>query len=301
MRPVQVASLQAVNVTYFSVPKIFLSRLSMAAGQSPGQRARRALAWTVHQVRKVGPSPMKDPLQEPADLLSYVNSGGGALCSGMAVLFLNALSAVDVPARIVSLQRNAFDGNDSHVTVEVRMNGKWVVMDPTFNLSFADTHGELLSAQDIHVALLAGTSQNITPIHYAVGIYPARLETYGLNYLPLYNNVFVLDPGGDRWLSRLPPFRYWLGPKLYYEKSPAESVSHLEFMQRLYFLLVVVLPSASIIVFAITVYRAVSCALRLHLGHASQGGSDLEPLCEYDPCEKAVQADAGIGARIRGL
>lgn len=68
-------------------------------------------------------------------------------CNGLAILYIVALRAYGIPARLVALysSRVAAAPVWSHASVSVRLNGSWVAMDPTMNVSLRDDAGRLLS------------------------------------------------------------------------------------------------------------------------------------------------------------
>jgi hypothetical protein len=68
-------------------------------------------------------------------------------CQGAAWLYRDLLNAFGVQAREVSLFSRTYWQN--HASVEVRLGGRWVVMDPTFNVAFTDDAGRLLSYQEL--------------------------------------------------------------------------------------------------------------------------------------------------------
>jgi hypothetical protein len=173
----------------------------------------------------------------------HVRRGGGLLCSGMATLYYHVLRAHGIQARRVYLSKALFDGNDTHVTVEVLVEDRWVIADPTFHVGF-ELHGELVGAHAIANALLDGSSASIRPRFYGPVRYPPRLEVYYLHWLPLFNNVVIpdRDQSGHRWWTKVPPFRYWFGPIMYVQTTRNLSYEHFRFQDRLYFGCVVLLP-----------------------------------------------------------
>jgi hypothetical protein len=192
-------------------------------------------------VGKCEPGPSTDVLHA----LEHVRRGGGLLCSGMANLYFNVLRLNGFIARRTYLMRHLFDRNDTHVTVEVLVDGKWIIFDPTFHVGF-EKNGQLIGAQTISESLHDGSFNTIKPRFYGSVRYPPRLETYYTHWLPLFNNVLIPDrdqPYLSLW-ARIPPLRYWCGPVMYFQKVPNVSYEHLRFQDGLYFLFVVVLPLA---------------------------------------------------------
>jgi hypothetical protein len=240
-RLVRVNSLQTLPLQPITPSDFYnrqLSRELFSQLNDPQKQYLGALQWTMNRTDKIGLNPHNDP----DSLLFSLENGYGAMCNDMAVIYQNSLASMGLPSRKVILMRNIFDLYDTHTTVEVKLNKKWVIMDPTFNVSFTDSRGTLLSAQEIKIFFLKGKYREINPVFYGETKYPARLGNYYLDFLPFYNNVFIADNDNPKWYSALPPFRYWFGPKIYYEKLPAESDHHLRFVQNFYFIVIVVLP-----------------------------------------------------------
>lgn len=194
------------------------------------------LREVMNGVPRVGP----DPRGGITQFREHVKAGEGLVCFGMAHLYAAAAHGNGLQSRIVGLSRNLGDRYDAHTTVEVRQGGRWVLFDPTFNVSFR-RNGVLLGAEDIQRALLEGTHQSIVPVFYGPVKYPARLETYYMHWLSLFNNVFVLDVGGTG-LAKLPPLRYWFGPRIFVQTSPGHPNEHIRFWDGLYLWSTAILP-----------------------------------------------------------
>lgn len=70
-------------------------------------------------------------------------------CNGLSILYVAALRAYDIPARVVALysSRTAARPVWSHSSVAILIDGKWIAMDPTTNSSLRDDAGQLLGWQ----------------------------------------------------------------------------------------------------------------------------------------------------------
>lgn len=207
------------------------------------ERSLGALRWTMNAVSGVEPSRLTDP----GAILRAVDAGRGLLCGGMATLYRSVLATVDVPNRLITLSRNIFDETDTHVTVEALVDGRWVLLDPTFHISFRTPGGAFLSAQDVKAHLFGGRRDEVRVTFLGEVAYPARYDKYYMDLLACFNNVFVAEDGSRHRLLRLPPLVYWFGGTRYYERLPQESVSHLKFMNQYYFVSVVLLPALILI------------------------------------------------------
>jgi hypothetical protein len=200
---------------------------------------RILLRQVTNSVFKVESQPSKNPLI----IYQEARNGKGALCDGMSLLYFSVLRLNGIRARMIYLTRNIYDIYDTHTTVEVFWNGKWAIYDPTFNISF-ERDGILLSAQEIHEALLNDDFNTIKPVFYGEANYPARIQNYYIHWLPLFNNVFVIGDRKSSIWERIPPFRYWYGDAYYYQESVPYSDYHLQFYNGLVFLVLVIIPVA---------------------------------------------------------
>lgn len=79
---------------------------------------------------------------------SITNQEYGHICGGMAWMLITGLESVGLPARYVGL----FSGTDesiknyaNHASVEVWIDGKFMAIDPTFNVTFTDSKGKFVS------------------------------------------------------------------------------------------------------------------------------------------------------------
>lgn len=246
VRIIKVKSLQSIQVKPVKVYDDYrqkVVRQSWSQNQDPMRQSVQALQWTMNQVQKVGYNPQGD---DPVALLKSVGAGKGALCGDMADLYRHVLAVIGRPSRKIWLYRDLFS-RDSHATVEVFLNGKWVLISPTFGVYFTNSQGEILSAQELKTALFTGKECNIQPVFCDERSYPPQMKDYYLNYLLLYNNVFVVERPSN-YLAQIPPFCFWFGTKLYYERSSTESDAQVGFLQQIYLIFAVVIP-VSILVF----------------------------------------------------
>ena len=203
----------------------------------------------MNRVHKIERSPMRDA----ASLYAHVQSGGGLTCGGMAALLDHTLRANHIPSRVVQLQRHLLDRFDTHVVVEALMDGEWIILDPTFNVTY-EIDGRRLGAEEMARGVRSGAITRVQPHFHGDVVYPARLDEYYTDWRPLFNNVFLCQPPEDGNLCRkLPPLRYWYGPVTYY-LADAGSAEHLKLCDDLYFVLAVVFPiSMGVLLTAIAV------------------------------------------------
>lgn len=125
--------------------------------------------------------------------LSVLTHHEPILCQGLQFLYTDLLNAFGLRARYVSLW--AADNINNHATVEVALGGRWVAMDPTYNISLIGQTGRLLSFADIRAGVPYHASLNgMLPKRKRYGKlqiiegYPISLRTYvyRITYPPLW-------------------------------------------------------------------------------------------------------------------
>ena len=217
------------------------------AREFPGADPLEILASVMNRVAAVESGPSGDPQVT----LEHVRNGGGLVCSGMATLYAAALHDAGYRARIVSLRRNILDPYDSHTTVEVFLDGAWRLIDPTFGVSWV-RNGEILSAWQVRAETLEGDLDSVEVVSHGEFVYPASLGDYYMDWPLLFNNVRVYasgeaDPSWRGKLARLPPARYWTGPRFYMQYDPIHAPSPLvRYHNGVYFTLMAAFPIAII-------------------------------------------------------
>jgi transglutaminase-like putative cysteine protease len=79
--------------------------------------------------------------------LSQLSRERANACNGKSILYMLALRAFGIRSRIVTLYATATAGIPvwSHASVDVRVDGKWVALDPTFNVALKAGDGTHLS------------------------------------------------------------------------------------------------------------------------------------------------------------
>lgn len=102
------------------------------------EQQSRAIRDLVYRTNVIGSS--DNPARSGEIFVHLGEPGYEQLCGGMSDAYAWALRQIGVPARVVQLASQRFlDGEnrfDTHVTVEVLIDGKWRVSDPTFNAEF---------------------------------------------------------------------------------------------------------------------------------------------------------------------
>ena len=197
-----------------------------------------------------------------SELWAKVQSGHGLACGGMALLFRDLVAVQGFPARLVQLYRADTEPDDTHVIVEVSLEGLgWVAFDPTFNLTFRDDHGRLLGVREVRQRMAANPREPVHPTYHGDRAYPAKLETYYLEWRALFANAYTYGYCRDCALwTKLPPFRYWSGPRRYLIGDGLGPLARTH--NRMYFWNTVVMPLLLLWLSAAVLWLAVMAGKR---------------------------------------
>ena len=113
------------------------------------------------------------------------------ICGGMQMLYTDLLDAFGLQARYVGLF-GATPAIGTHASVEVLLNNQWVVMDPTFNVSFIGANGQRLSFADIQAGVpftVSNDGMTSSP-QLVIQNYPITIQQfcYRITYPPTVTN-----------------------------------------------------------------------------------------------------------------
>ena len=209
----------------------------------------RILSWVMNQFPRVE----NWAAHSSWEMIEHGRAGGGLICGGLAQVFHDALVANGIPARRVILWRNMFELGDTHTTVEAFIDGKWRIFDPTFHVS-VKIGGERVGAFDVQQHLEKSGPKNIAIEFHGSVKYPARTETYYIDYLVLFDNVFVEVHRSLGYLRAIPLIGPLIGPQWVYPGNIREfDVSHIQFYRLLYLSTMIVLPALALLFFVAAV------------------------------------------------
>jgi hypothetical protein len=162
-------------------------------------KVQALLDWMrIEPSRAVAPDPDVLPSRDPYITLNYEQLL--RVCGTATNAFLNLAREDDLLVRRLLLLNP--DGNTKHVVAEVLIDGRWVVVDPTYRVILRDKQGHLLTRQEL---------QNPAIFEQAVNSIPHYLREYNYEHsahirlarVPLLEKVHlrrVLDaiyPGWD--------------------------------------------------------------------------------------------------------
>ena len=85
----------------------------------------------------------------------------GLICQGLSMTYRIVLEAFGIPSRGVSMFSSKNGLDNSHTSVEVYIDGRWVISDPTFNLMF-ESDGKYLGWEVLRARILKGAPYKST-------------------------------------------------------------------------------------------------------------------------------------------
>jgi hypothetical protein len=130
----------------------------------------------------------------PIELLRGFKAGKALTCRDLSLLYGFMLNLVGFNVRHIVVSRSLFDNWDSHSIVEVwdERRRKWILSDPTFNVSF-EKNGEYLSSDEVYDLIHSGNYDSIKVLHGHPTKYEYSLEKYYISYFSLFNNLFYIS------------------------------------------------------------------------------------------------------------
>jgi transglutaminase-like putative cysteine protease len=150
------------------------------SGATPEEKVDAILTWMrTGPPRAVATNPNNLANRDPEVTLNYRQLLG--ICGTATNAFLNLSRSAGLPARRLLLLSPEHFTN--HVVAEVFIDGRWIIVDPTFRLILRDAQGHTLTRQEL---------QNPDVFNQATGHIP--------NYPPFYNYLRV----GHVRIARLP-------------------------------------------------------------------------------------------------
>jgi hypothetical protein len=168
------------------------------ASASTEDKAEAILRWmaTGPTRRQQGPDP-SSPDRDPTDTLNY--SSLLRVCGTATNAFINLADSAGLAARrLLLLNSNSLT---KHVVAEVLMDGRWVVVDPTFHLIMRGPDGVPLTREQlVDPAVLAAATRNVDgyssdyTFERTAHVRAGRLRWVGL---PIRSAINKLWPGWE--------------------------------------------------------------------------------------------------------
>lgn len=134
--------------------------LAKAGSGSARSKVENLMQWLQEAVTFDG-SVMLPPQR---DALSLLRSGAALNCLGAAICLGEALLAVGVPARVLTLEARDLS-NDRHVVVMAwsAEQRTWIMADPSYNTLYLDSQGQAMSPLEVREAVRSGTEWQYSP------------------------------------------------------------------------------------------------------------------------------------------
>ena len=175
----------------------------LAEAASPQQKAEAILAWMQYGPPRleVTNSAQLSP-RDPEDTLNYRDLL--EVCGSATNAFLNLARSGGVPARRLLLLTP--EGTTKHVVAEVKVNGRWVIVDATYRTFLKDSKGNLLTKTDLQnpeIFREATAALRSYPPTYSY----ERFAHVRITRLPFHSGIFFrslldrVDPGWDESLE----------------------------------------------------------------------------------------------------
>ena len=169
---------------------------------STQQKAEAILGWMLNgppRLESAHPADLSP--RDPTDTLNYRQLMD--VCGSATNAFLNLSRSSGVPARRLLLLTP--ERTTKHVVAEVNVDGRWVVVDPTYRAFFKDTNGNLLTRADLQNPEIFRQATSILPHyppeytfdHYA-HVRMAALPFRGLTIRHALDRIF---PSWDEYLD----------------------------------------------------------------------------------------------------
>lgn len=147
---------------------------------------------------------------DPIILLDNLINGKYLLCGETAKLYAYVLHSLGFKVRIMTVTRSIFDSWDKHSFVEFwdELRKKWIISDPTFNISLkADSN--YLSSDELFDLIHIGKFDAIQVEHGRKTIYEIPIEKFYISYYSLFNNLYFVQYYNKIEISEFPPIRWF--------------------------------------------------------------------------------------------
>jgi hypothetical protein len=143
----------------------------VASAKTDEQAFRLLNSWTSNQWEQSAPNPYPPP--DALVILSDIRAGRtGGFCAQYSFVLSQAIQSFGAPARLVTIR--------GHIVVEawLRDEGRWVVLDPAYDLQVVDEKGSSLNAFEIRTAFNRGDTLALTPGHSCPFDSDSYLDSY---------------------------------------------------------------------------------------------------------------------------
>ncbi len=156
----------------------------------------------------------------PDEIYIHLKSNKPLLCGEIARLYGYILHLYGFKVRYITVARSMFDAFDRHSTIEIwdEVREKWIISDPTFNISFK-CDSVFLSSDELYDLIHAGNFNLIKVIHGKKTKYETPIDHYYISYYSLFDNIFFIKNIEPFTIKELPPLRWLINNKIFLVQS----------------------------------------------------------------------------------
>jgi glutaredoxin 2 len=146
----------------------------------------------------------------PDKLLHHMLSNKSLLCGELARLYGYILHLSGFTVRYITISRSIFDAFDRHSFIEVwdDKRQKWIITDPTFNISYKN-HSDFLSSDEVYDLIHSGHFDAIKIINGNPTRYEYKIYNSNISIFSLFDNVYLVKDIQHFTVSEIPPFRWF--------------------------------------------------------------------------------------------
>lgn len=146
----------------------------------------------------------------PDKIYVHMRSGGLLYCGEIAKLYGYLLNVLGFKVRYITVARSIFDSFDRHSTIEVwdEVRKKWIISDPTFNISFKKD-SIFLSSDELYDLIHRGRFGEIEVVNGNKTKYAVQIDHYYISYYSLFDNIYYIKNIEPFKFSELPPIRWF--------------------------------------------------------------------------------------------
>lgn len=170
----------------------------ISASAAPEQKVEAILAWMRNgPPRQVAEHPDDLSLRDPETTLNYQQLL--SICGTATNAFLNLSSSSGLSARRLLLLTP--ERKTKHVVAEVLIDGRWIVVDPSYRVILRDAKGQLLTRKELQNPAVFAEATSAIPNYVSEYSYEhfahVRIARLPLDGLGLRKALDAIAPGWD--------------------------------------------------------------------------------------------------------
>jgi len=195
------------------------------------------------------------PHNQPLLLAQDIKKGEKLICGELAYLYGATLDALGFQVRQAITTRSLFDRFDNHSFIEIwdDQKKKWILSDPTFNISLKYKN-KYLSAAETYNLIHQGKQHQILLENSSKSKYQYNLKKYYISYFSLFDNVlYIKEKRANKNPLGLTPIRYFQSKYQYtlLQSSQFKNQSNEIILQNAIVLLTIVIIPIALTILAI--------------------------------------------------